>query len=390
VLNLRHPRGPVPEGLRGFIDEERHERGRRYRNDRGRFGIASASLGFAATLALLLLGGFGWWDGVVDGWIGRQAAFGIPHALVFFGGLILANDLLGLPLELWAVFGIEAKYGFNQTTPATFAADKLKGWLLGSLVGGALLAAFLCMLAWLGAVFWIWFALVAVAFMLAANLLYASLILPLFNKLSPLPEGGLREAIEACARCAGFPLGRILVMDGSKRSTKANAFFSGLGRQKNIVLFDTLVEKHPAEEVVAVLAHEVGHWKRRHTLTGFLLGAAQVTLTLFVLSLLVASPQLSAALGGAGLSVPLNLLAFSLLYAPLSALAGLGLMVLSRRHEYQADAFAAAMGHGPALATALKRLSADSLSDLHPHPWLVFWEYSHPPLLDRLAALEAG
>jgi STE24 endopeptidase len=386
VLNLRHRRGGVPASLQGFVDEERYAKSRAYQAEKGRFGLVYGCFGFALVLAMLLSGGFGWWDTQVK----AVVAGDIPRALVYFGSLLLASEVAGIPWELYAVFGIEARWGFNRMTAKTFVADKLKGWLLSGLISGGLLALFIWLFGLLGSGFWLWFSLVAAVFMLLMNLLYTSLILPLFNKLTPLPEGELRAAIQAYAEANGFPLGRVLVMDGSKRSTKANAFFSGLGKQKNIVLFDTLIEKHPVEEVVAVLAHEIGHWRHGHVRMGLVLGVLQVTLTLAVLSLVVGSPVLSLALGGQAWSLPLNLLAFGLLYSPLSSLIGLGMMVLSRRHEYQADAWARATGCGPALAQGLKRLSADSLSDLYPHPWLVFWEYSHPPLLARLARLEAA
>jgi STE24 endopeptidase len=222
------------------------------------------------------------------------------------------------------------------------------------------------------------------------NIFYTSLILPLFNKLKPLEEGELRNAIEEYAKKVNFPLTNIYVIDGSKRSTKANAFFSGFGKRKKIVLYDTLIEKHTTDELVAVLAHEVGHFKKKHIVKGVVLSAIQTGLMLYVFSLFVFSPDLSAALGAEQLSIHVNIIGFSILFGPISTIIGIGMNVLSRKHEFEADEFAARTADGNSLMQALKRLSTDHLSNLHPHPAYVFVYYSHPPLLKRLENLGGG
>jgi STE24 endopeptidase len=239
----------------------------------------------------------------------------------------------------------------------------------------------------IGVSFWIWFAVIAIAFMLFMNMFYTSLILPLFNKLSPLPDSDLKTAIQQFAVKVNFPLDNIFVIDGSKRSSKANAFFAGIGRKKKIVLYDTLIQKHTTEELVAVLAHEVGHFKKKHIIWGFVLSAIQIVFTLFILSLMIKNEALSYALGGSQLSIHLNLIAFTILFTPISGITGLLMSLYSRKNEFEADAYAKDTYSGPALAQALKTLSVDSLSNLYPHPWYVFFHYSHPPLLKRLEAI---
>ena len=269
----------------------------------------------------------------------------------------------------------------------TFIIDKLKGYALGGLVGGLMLSVLLYLIQQIGPPFWIWFGILAAVFILLVNMFYTSLILPLFNKLTPLPDGELKSAIEGFARKVNFPLDNVFVMDGSKRSKKANAFFSGIGKKKKIVLYDTLISNHSTEELVAVLAHEVGHFKKKHVITGYVLSVIQIFLTLYILSLMVFNPTLSLALGGSQQAIHLNLLAFGILYSPISGITGLGMTLYSRKNEFEADAFARESFSGQALARALKKLSVDSLSNLYPHPLYVFFHYSHPPLLERLKAI---
>jgi STE24 endopeptidase len=282
---------------------------------------------------------------------------------------------------------IEEKFGFNKTTPRTFVLDKLKGYLLGIIIGGGLLGLIIFIYRETGNNFW-WMAWLAVAaFMMFATMFYASIILPLFNKLTPMPEGELRTAIENYCKKVNFKLNNLFVMDGSKRSSKANAFFSGLGPKKKIVLFDTLIEKHTTDELVAVLAHEIGHYKKKHTRTGLILGLAQSGLMLFILSLFLGNDELAKAMGASESSFHINALAFGILYSPLSEILGILGNILSRKHEYEADEYAKTTFSGNALAEALKKLSVDNLSNLTPHPAYVFVHYSHPTLLQRLKAL---
>jgi STE24 endopeptidase len=382
-INLKAQRSDIPDDIAAFYDRTKYLRSLDYHRDTTNFSFITSAFGFLLSALMLLLGGFGWLDGVLRTFTDNE----IVLALAFFGVLMLAADLLTLPFQLYATFVIEERYGFNKTTPRIFIMDKLKGYLLAVIIGAPLVALLIYMIQAVGQNFWIWFALIASAYVLFMNMFYTTLILPLYNKLTPLQDGELKSAIEAFARKVNFPLDNIFVIDGSKRSNKANAFFSGIGRKKKIVLYDTLITRHSTDELVAVLAHEVGHFKKKHIVWGFVLAVAQIFFTLFILSLMVYNENLSLALGGRELSIPLNLIAFTILFTPISGITGLFMSMYSRRNEYEADAYARETYSGPALALALKRLSVDSLSNLYPHPVYVFFHYSHPPLLKRLAAI---
>jgi STE24 endopeptidase len=291
------------------------------------------------------------------------------------------------PFQWYATFVIEVRYDFNKMTPRTFAFDKLKSYLIALAVGGPLLAIFFQMAQSIGPDFWLWFAAVLLTVLAAANIFYTTLFVPLFNKLTPLPHGTLREAIEAFTKKVKFPLDNVFVIDGSRRTSKANAFFSGIGRRKRIVLYDTLIERHTTDELVAVLAHEVGHFKKKHIIGTFLFSSLHIVFMLFVLSRMLYAENISLALGGDHWSMPLNLLAFGILFSPISGITSLLMNIFSRRNEFEADRFARDTFDAVALSAALKRLSVDTLSDLYPHPAYVFFHYSHPPLLQRLKAL---
>jgi STE24 endopeptidase len=382
-INLKAQRTDIPDEISSFYDRTQYLKSLAYHKELTRFSFLTSTISFAASITMLLLGGFGWIEGLLRPFIGNE----ILLALVFFGTLAAASDLLTLPFQLYSTFVIEEKYGFNKTTIKTFITDKLKGYVLGAVIGGPLLALLIYLVMVIGPSFWIWFALIASAFIFFMNMFYTSLILPLFNKLTPLPESELKTAIEEFAAKVNFPLDNIFVIDGSKRSSKANAFFSGIGKKKKIVLYDTLIEKHTTEELVAVLAHEVGHFKKKHIVWGFALSIVQVVFTLFVLSLMVYNENVSFALGGLQLSIPLNLIGFTILFSPISGITGLLMSMYSRKNEFEADAYARETYSGSALANALKKLSVDSLSNLYPHPLYVFFHYSHPPLLKRLEAI---
>ncbi len=384
-LNLKAERREIPDEVAAFYDREKYIRSLDYHREKTRFEFITSGLSILVSLALLVFGGFGFIDSIVH----RYFEAPIPVALAFFALLGILSDWLTMPFQWYATFVIEEKYGFNKTTLRTFFLDKLKGYLLGAVIGGGLLAALILLIQKIGPGFWIWFGLIAAVFILLMNMFYTSLILPLFNKLTPLPEGELKSAIESFASKVHFPLDNIFVIDGSRRSNKANAFFSGIGRKKKIVLFDTLIQHHSKEELVAVLAHEVGHFKKKHIILSYVFSIAQIFLILFILSRMVFSPELTLALGGQGIAIHLNLLAFGILYSPISGVLGLFMSLYSRRNEYEADAYARETYSAEALAEALKRLSVDSLSNLYPHPAYVFFYYSHPPLLDRLRALQS-
>lgn len=384
-LNNRYSKTPLPKLLQGIYDEEKYQKSLNYQRETNRFGLLTGTLSFVVMLILLVTGIFGQISDELTNYVQHP----ILHALAFFALLGMASEIFSLPFQYYGTFVIEEKYGFNKTTIRTFILDKFKGYLLGGILGGLLGYLFLYLITEIGEGFWIYFWLVFMAFTLFMNAFYTSVIMPLFNKLTPLEDGDLKQAIEQYCQKVDFPLKKVLVMDGSKRSTKANAFFSGFGKNKKIVLFDTLMENHSNDELLAVLAHEVGHYKKKHIPVNIVLAGLQTLVVLFVLSLFVFNPLLSNALGAESLSIPLNLMAFGFLYSPLSMVTGLLMNLLSRKNEYQADRYAKETFNGEALAEALRKLSAHNLSNLMPHPTYVFFNYSHPPLKQRLEALEA-
>lgn len=374
----------LPESLRDFYDEQTYSRQQDYERVNYKFGIFSDILSFMAIIFLLLSGGFAWLDLFVRSYTGSP----ILQAILFFGILGLAADLLSTPLDVYDTFVIEERFGFNKTTPRTYLLDKLKGWLLAIIIGGGLIALVVFLFEKTGSWFWVlaWAAFSGIT--LFISYFYTTLLVPLFNKLTPLPTSELREAIEKVAVQAGFSLKDIFIMDGSKRSSKGNAYFSGFGRKKSIVLFDTLVSDHGIDELVAVLAHEIGHYKKKHVLKGLLIGIAQTGVLLFILSLLLQSPLLAKALGASEPSFHIGLVTFGILFSPVSVVLGIALNLLSRKHEYEADRFASVFSQPGSLQKALKKLSIKNLGNLTPHPWYVFVHYSHPPLLQRIAALD--
>ena len=383
-INYRHAQTALPDRLKGVYDEEEYQKSQRYQKTRTRFGFITSAFSTLVSILVLSLGGFG----MLDAFLRPLVADPILLSLCFFGALMVLSDVANLPFQWYSTFVIEERFGFNKTNLKTFIMDKLKGYLLSVIIGGGLGYVLLWLIMELGSSFWLYALGVVALFVLFANLFYTSLILPLFNKLSPLEEGDLKGRIEAYAKKVNFPLDNIFVIDGSKRSTKANAFFSGLGKKKKVVLYDTLIEKQSEDELVAVLAHEVGHYKKKHIITSLLLSLVQMSITFYVMSLLIFNTELSLALGGDELAIHLNLIAFALLYTPISRLTGLFMNVLSRKNEYEADAYAASTFAAAPLQESLKKLSVSSLSNLKPHPWYVFVHYYHPPLLKRLEALD--
>lgn len=384
VLNFKARRADIPAEVAGFYDKEKYLKSLEYHRVKTQFSFISGAYSFLISLCMLMFGGFGYVDSLLRPYIHNETLL----ALAFFGVILVASDILTLPFHLYSTFVIEERFGFNKTTKGTFIADKIKGYLIGGLIGTVLLSALIFLVNKFGPQFWILFGLVASVFVLFVNMFYASWILPLFNKLTILPDGELKSAIENFSRKVNFPLDNIFVMDGSKRSSKANAFFSGIGAKKKIVLYDTLINNHTTEELVAVLAHEVGHFKKKHIVLSLVLSVIQIFFVLFVLSLMIFNSDLSLALGGTQQAIHLNLIAFAVLFSPISAVTGLLMTLLSRKNEYEADAYARETYSGAALSEALKKLSVDTLSNLYPHPLYVFFHYSHPPLLQRLAALK--
>lgn len=384
-LNSTRWSNELPKEVEEIYDAEKYRKQQEYQKVNTRFGIFTDTLTLVVMLAMIVLGGFAW----LDDYLRQYVTHPIVLALFFFGILGLVADILSTPLSVYHTFVIEQKFGFNQTSVKTFIFDKLKGWLLGAIIGGGLLAIIVWIYQSTGNWFWLVAWIVISVFSIFMTMFYSTLIVPLFNKQTPLEKGELRSAIEDFAVKTGFRLDNIFVIDGSKRSKKSNAYFSGLGSKKRIVLYDTLIKQHTTDELVAVLAHEIGHYKLKHTRTGVILSILQTGLTLYILSWFIGNPLLSQALGAEQGSFHMGILAFGILYTPLSLILELGMNIISRKHEFQADSFAGTKYNARSLQSALKKLSVDNLSNLRPHPAYVFFYYSHPPLLERLKNLES-
>jgi len=379
-LNATKRSAVLPQELKGIYDEEEYKKSQEYEKANYKFSLITSSFNLVLILVFLYFSGFA----IVDEIARTYADNSIWIALIFFGIIMFASDIIHIPFNIYETFVIEEKFGFNKSTVKTFVLDKIKGWLLVAIIGGGLLALIIWFYNTVGQFFWI-YAWVAVSiFMIFMNMFYTSLIIPLFNKLKPLEEGELKTEITSFCKNTGFKLDNVYVIDGSKRSTKANAYFSGLGHKKKIVLFDTLIEKLDHNEIVAVLAHEIGHYKKKHIIANMISSIIQTGLTLFILSLFVNNPNLSKALGSDIPSFHLGLITFGFLYSPISMLIGIFMNMLSRKNEYDADQFAAENFKGIYLQNALKKLSVLNLSNLTPHPWYVFFNYSHPTLLQRI------
>jgi STE24 endopeptidase len=384
LLNSVKRNRTLPPELESVYDQDTYIKSLEYKREYEKFGFISSSFSFLLIIIMLIFNGFAYADSVSRG-ITQQPVF---LALVFFGLLMLISDVLGTPFDLYSTFVIEQKYGFNKTTPKLYITDKLKGYLLGIIIGGGLLALFIWFYYKVGQSFWIYIWLIFTAFSLFMLMFYSNLIVPLFNKQKPLEEGELREAITSFAEKAGFKLKNIFVIDGSKRSTKSNAYFTGFGPKKRIVLYDTLITQLTVNEIVAVLAHEVGHYKKKHTTIAMLTSIIQTGLTLYILSLFIGSPYLSQALGVSKPGIHIGLIVFGILYSPIGTIIGLGMNALSRKNEYEADRFAASFGLADDLISSLKKLTVKNLSNINPHPAYVFFHYSHPTLLQRIQALK--
>ncbi|WP_372974833.1 M48 family metallopeptidase [Muriicola sp.] len=384
-LNARRFGNPVPEELSDVYDPDEYARSQAYKKANYSFGLVSSTFSIVLILAFLSLGGFQWIDQLV-----RQITDNpIGMALLFFGIIMLGSDLLMTPFAYYRTFVIEERFGFNKSNPKLFIADKLKGWLLLGVLGGGILSLIILFFQWTGSSFWLYAWGLITVFSVFINLFYSKLIVPLFNKQEPLEEGSLKQKIQDYAGKVGFELEKIFVIDGSKRSTKANAYFSGFGRQKRVTLYDTLIQDLEEDEIVAVLAHEVGHYKRRHIISNLLVSSALTGFTLFLLSLFINHPEVSMAIGVEQPSFHAALIGFGLLYSPVSQLTGLAMNYMSRQFEYQADQYASATYGGRPLISSLKKLSRNSLSNLTPHPAYVFMHYSHPPLIARVLRLQA-
>ncbi|MCX2720430.1 M48 family metallopeptidase [Lentiprolixibacter aurantiacus] len=385
LLNARKFKDPVPEELRDVFEQDEYRRSQEYKQANFKFGLISGIVSLGVTIAFLIFGGFDWIDTLARGITEHP----IGLALLFFGMIFIGSDIISTPFAYYQTFVIEEKFGFNKTTRKLFITDKLKGWLMGALLGGGMLAIVIWFFTKVGSDFWIYAWVVITVFTVFINLFYTRLIVPLFNKQTPLEDGSLRDKIQSYARKVGFELQHIFVIDGSKRSTKANAYFSGFGKTKRITLYDTLIEDLEEDEIVSVLAHEVGHYKKQHIIYNLLASILITGLTLFILSLFINNPEVSAAIGVETPSFHAALIGFGLLYSPISQITGLLMNLLSRKFEYQADDFAKSTFAPQPLISSLKKLSGKSLSNLTPHPAYVFMHYSHPTLQDRIRNLRA-
>jgi len=384
-LNLKAISDEIPPAFRGVFDPQEYRRSQAYLRTNTRFGQVVA----AADLLLLMIFWFGGGFAFVDQWT-RSFGWGpLGTGLVYIGILVGLKAVVDQLFSLYATFVIEARFGFNRTTPATWIRDRCKALLLAMIIGIPLLTAVLAFFLYAGQAAWLWCWALITLFTIGVQFIAPTWIMPLFNRFNPLEAGELKTAILDYARSIGFSLDDIYVMDGSTRSSKSNAFFTGFGRHRRIVLFDTLMAAHPTDELVAVLAHEMGHYRLRHILKMMTMGILQTGVLLYLMSLVIHAPALFAAFYVHQPSVYAGLVFFGLLYAPLDFFLGLVVQKISRRHEYAADRFAAATTGriGPMIA-ALKKLSVNNLSNLSPHPFYVFLNYSHPPVLQRIAALE--
>jgi STE24 endopeptidase len=374
----------LPEKLKGICDDNEYRKTQLYQKDNNRLSFWSSTFNLILILLMIAAGGFA----LIDTFARAISVQPVIISLAFFGIIGLASDLINIPFSFYDTFVIEKKYGFNTMTIRTFITDHIKSWIIAILVGIPVLGLITWFYYKTGKSFWLYAWGLITIFTVFINLFYSELIVPLFNKQSPLQEGSLRSLIENFAQKTGFKLRNIYIIDGSKRSTKANAYFSGFGPKKRIVLYDTLLNELTEEEIVAVLAHEIGHYKKKHVLLSLISSVILTGFMLILFSLVVNNPELSRALGSGQTSFHLGLVVFGILYSPLALLIGLLTNYISRRNEFEADRFVREYFRPELLVTALKKLSVKNLSNMMPHPVYVFFHYSHPPLLRRLEKLE--
>ena len=385
VLNLKALDPGLPNEFQGYYDEEKYARSQEYTRVNTRFAFFTTSFDLIVILVFILFGGFNFVDQIIRG-------FGLsvlPSGLAFFGILFFASDLISTPFSLYQNFVIEEDFGFNKMTLKTFILDKLKGYLLTLALGGVFLTAILFFFEKTGEYGWLYAWGIIGLFMILIQPLFTLVIAPMFNKFTPLEKGELRTAIENYAQKVGFPLSRIDVMDGSKRSAKSNAYFSGFGKLKRIALFDTLMEKHSNDEMVAILAHEVGHYKKHHIKVGILISILHTGLLFWLLSIFIDNSGLFEAFQMKEISVYGGLTFFMILYSPVELVLSVIMNAVSRRNEFQADAYSARTTEkSEHLISGLKNLSVSNLGNLTPHSLSVLLDHSHPPVLARITALK--
>ena len=391
-INHKNWKDKIPPELEDFYDKEKYKKAKLYSISKSKIGLLSSIISFLFVISLLVFNGYGFLNQLVYSdslnlFLPFEINTSFSRSGVFFLILFILNSLISIPFSYYNTFIIEEKYGFNKTSKSTFFLDIIKSTILSILIGGFLLFAALYLYDNINEGFWLWLWIGLSLLMVFINMFYADLIVPIFNKLTPLNNVELRKKIENYSKDVGYLLKNIYVIDGSKRSTKANAFFSGLGPRKTIALYDTLIEKHTENELVAVLAHEVGHFKKKHVLSGLLMSVIQIGIMAFFFELCLKLPEISIALGGLDTNFHLGLIGFSIIFSPISMISSILMNYVSRKNEFEADAYAKETFNGEDLSLALKKLSVDSLSNIYPHPLYVFFHYSHPPLIQRLRAL---
>ncbi len=386
VLNLGSLKTTLPAEFEGIYDQDTYANSQKYTRVRTKYGFIISTFNLIITLLFWFSGGFNWLDQLV-----RSLGYGsIITGLLFIGFLIVAKSIISLPFSLYSTFVIEEKFGFNKTTLQTFFIDLFKSLLLGTIIGLPILALLLLFFDSFGELAWLYAWIAVTVISLILQFVAPTWIMPLFNKFEPLEEGELKSSIDAYSEKVNFPMKGVFVMDGSKRSSKSNAFFTGFGKNKRIALFDTLIENHTASELVAVLAHEVGHYKKKHIIQNMIISILHTGLLFFVLSLFLDSDMLFDAFYMSEKSVYAALIFFGLLYTPVEMILSLIMQISSRKHEFEADAFAADTIENPEdMVNVLKGLSKDNLSNLTPHPFYVFLHYSHPPVIKRIQAIRA-
>ena len=385
VLNLKTLSGKLPDEFKDVYEAEKYQKSQEYTRVKTRFGFFVSSFNLAVILIFWFAGGFNFLDNIVHHW----GLHPIWTGLIYIGILMLTRTLLSLPFSIYATFVIEERFGFNKTTPIIFITDLLKGLALSLVLGGPLLAGILAFFQYAGTWAWLYAWLVSVVFILFVQYIAPTWIMPLFNKFTPIEDGELKESIVSYARSVKFPLAGVFVMDGSKRSSKSNAFFTGFGKNKRIALFDTLIDKHPGREIVAILAHEIGHYKLKHIIKGLIISILHSGVIFFLLSLFLSQKGLFDAFYMDQMSIYGGLIFFGLLYTPVELVLSIFFHLLSRRHEFHADRFAAdTTKDANAFISALKTLSVHNLTNLLPHPFYVFLNYSHPPVLQRIRTLQ--
>ena len=383
-LNAKHFNDTLPNDISDVYEINEYQQSQSYKKTNHNFSKITSLFSLITTLLFFFFNGFSIVDEIARGFSNNI----IIITLIFFGIIIVGSDIISIPFSLYKTFIIEEKFGFNKVTKKIFFLDKIKGLLMTIILGGSILSIITWFYEFTGNYFWIYSWLLISAFSIFLNMFYSKLIVPLFNKQTILEEGDLKNDIIKYVNSVGFKAQDIYVLNGSKRSTKANAYFSGFGNQKRITLYDTLINDLENDEIVAVLAHEVGHYKRKHILYNLTLSIILTGFALFVLSLFIKTPVLSLALGVSLPSFHIGLIAFGILYSPVSQILGIFMNYMSRKFEYQADNYAKNTFSASPLISSLKKLSKNSLSNLTPHYLYVFFHFSHPTLLERIKNLK--